>query len=48
MSLRRLMPLLVCVVGYVGPVPALAGAAEAPVPERIDFNRDVRPILSEN
>jgi hypothetical protein len=23
-------------------------AAEAPVPERIDFNRDVRPILSEN
>jgi hypothetical protein len=48
MSLRRLMPLLVCVVGYVCPVAVLAAGTDAPVPERIDFNRDVRPILSEN
>lgn len=48
MPLRRLLTLLVCVVGYAGATFALAGGAEAPVPERIDFNRDVRPILSEN
>jgi hypothetical protein len=28
--------------------PAFAFAADAPVPEKIEFNRDVRPILSEN
>ncbi|MFV0444683.1 MAG: hypothetical protein ACK5Q5_14020 [Planctomycetaceae bacterium] len=26
----------------------VAIAAEPPVPERIEFNRDVRPILSDN
>ncbi|RFC44562.1 MAG: Protein of unknown function DUF1553/DUF1549/Planctomycete cytochrome C [Verrucomicrobia bacterium] len=28
--------------------PVLVGAAESPVPSRIEFNRDVRPILSDN
>ena len=47
MSLCRTLPLLLCVAGWACPV---VGAAEvnAPAPERIDFNRDVRPILSEN
>src|SRR4051812_3044629 len=48
MLVRRITLLMACVLGYVVPVAALAGAAESPVPERIDFNRDVRPILSEN
>ncbi|MEY3958528.1 MAG: hypothetical protein RJA37_1131, partial [Verrucomicrobiota bacterium] len=26
----------------------LAASAAAPLPEKVDFNRDVRPILSEN
>jgi hypothetical protein len=27
---------------------AAAGAAEAPLPAKVEFNRDVRPILSDN
>jgi hypothetical protein len=47
MSIRFLLCSL-CVVGLCVARGASAAGADAPVPERIDFNRDVRPILSEN
>ncbi|HZN65242.1 MAG TPA: PSD1 and planctomycete cytochrome C domain-containing protein [Tepidisphaeraceae bacterium] len=43
MPLGRLSPLLCVLVAAVAPA-----RAELPVPEKIEFNRDVRPILSEN
>src|SRR5688572_27901546 len=45
MSVRR--NLIICLnIALVAPV--WAGAADGVIPERVDFNRDVRPILSEN
>jgi hypothetical protein len=41
--MKHLMAFVCCAV-----VTNVSFAAEAPVPERIEFNRDVRPILSEN
>ncbi len=41
--MKQLAALVCCLVAT-----NLSFAAEAPIPERIEFNRDVRPILSEN
>src|SRR3954464_10257319 len=46
MSRPRLLSLLLAVVTWPGAL--LANALVAPVPKTIEFNRDVRPILSEN
>src|SRR5881392_3829129 len=35
-------------IGCAAAVNVFAAPINAPVPEKIDFNRDVRPILSEN
>jgi hypothetical protein len=43
---RRWLPLLVC-LGFLA-LEHPAAAAEAPLPATIDFNRDIRPILSAN
>jgi mono/diheme cytochrome c family protein len=43
----RISVLIATVAGLWGSLPALRGA-ESPVPEKIAFNRDVRPILSDN
>jgi hypothetical protein len=40
--------LFVCVLCALAVSALPASALDAPVPDRIDFNRDVRPILSEN
>jgi hypothetical protein len=40
----RFLPLTVCAVAVF----AASVRADIPVPDKIDFNRDVRPILSEN
>jgi len=41
-------PLFLCVLCVSAVLPSSIGAAEPPIPPTIDFNRDVRPILSEN
>ena len=44
----RLTVAVGCLVGLVELTKVSAVGAEPPVPERIEFNRDVRPILSDN
>src|SRR4051794_4709211 len=40
--------LILCVLCALASGLRAAPPAEAPVPDKIDFNRDVRPILSDN
>jgi hypothetical protein len=44
----RLTMAVSCLVGLVELTKASTVGAEPPVPDRIEFNRDVRPILSDN
>jgi hypothetical protein len=47
-AMRVSIRFVACVFAFGFSAGRYAAAAEAPVPQTIDFNRDIRPILSEN
>ena len=48
MTLRPLLGLSALVVAASAYAQSPAGSAVAPLPDKVDFNRDIRPILSDN
>lgn len=46
--MRRLLIIAVCVAGAGSSVRAELPPVDGPLPDKISFNRDIRPILSEN